>query len=86
MKLQKMQEMDMWVMEVLDWNEMKEQQGYQCLEMEQSVFSADGKEIITTRCPIRINRKKLFSNKPAPKLGEHNSKIINELNVFSVFK
>jgi crotonobetainyl-CoA:carnitine CoA-transferase CaiB-like acyl-CoA transferase len=82
--MQKMQTVDMWAMEVLDWNEMKEHEGYKCLEMEQCLISSDGKEIITTRCPIRFNGKKIFSNKPAPKLGEHNGKILNELNVYSV--
>ena len=47
-------------------------------------FTADGKEIITTRCPIRFNGKRLFSAKPAPQLGEHNVKILHELNDLSV--
>ena len=84
--LQKMQEEDMWAMEVLDWKKMKEHEGYQCLEMEQSIFSADGKELVTTRCPIRFNGRKLFTSKPAPKLGEHNRPILNQLNMLSVSK
>ena len=82
--LQKLQAADMWTMEVLDWTKMKEHEGYLCLEMEQSIFTADGKEIITTRCPIRFNGKRLFSAKPAPQLGEHNVKILHELNDLSV--
>lgn len=84
--LQKMQTADMWAMEVLDWKQMKEHEGYKCLEMEQTIFKSDGKQIITTRCPIRYNGRKLFTGKPAPKLGEHTAKILHELNVFSVSK
>ena len=84
--LQKMQEEDMWAMEVLDWKKMKVHEGYQCLEMEQSIFSTDGKELVTTRCPIRFNGRKLFTSKPAPKLGEHNRSILNQLNMLSVSK
>ena len=81
--LQKLQEADMWAMEVLDWKKMKEHEGYLCLDMEQSIFTADGKEIITTRCPIRYNGKKLFRNNSAPKLGEHTGRILHDLTVFS---
>jgi crotonobetainyl-CoA:carnitine CoA-transferase CaiB-like acyl-CoA transferase len=84
--LQKMQTADMWAMEVLDWKQMKGHEGYQCLEMEQIIFKSDGNQITTTRCPIRYNGRKLFSSKPAPKLGEHNEKILHEINAFSVSK
>jgi crotonobetainyl-CoA:carnitine CoA-transferase CaiB-like acyl-CoA transferase len=46
--------------------------------MEQSVKTATG-DIITTRCPIRINGKKIVSNQAAPQLGEHNQKIYQDL-------
>ena len=50
---------------------------YTTLRMEQTLNAA-GKEIITTRSPVRINGERLVSEKPAPKLGEHNKKIIEE--------
>ena len=53
-------------------------EAYQCLQMEQTL-NAGGKKIITTRCPIRINGERLYSEKPAPKLGEHNEKVMREL-------
>lgn len=64
----------LWAMEVLDWKKMTEHEAYQCLQMEQVLDMGD-KQLTTTRCPIRINGQRLFSNKPAPALGEHNEKI-----------
>lgn len=84
--LEKIRKADLWAMEVLDWKQMKEHEGYKCLEMEQSILTSDGKKIVTTRCPIRFNGKKLFAHKSAPKLGEHTGKILTELNAFSVSK
>jgi len=64
----------LWAMEVLDWEQMMEQQAYQVLEMEQVVHVGEN-TITTTRCPIRINGKRLYIDKAAPQLGEHNEKI-----------
>jgi CoA:oxalate CoA-transferase len=57
---------------------MTNSEAYKCLQMEQSVKTATG-DIITTRCPIRINGKKIVSSQPAPQLGEHNQKIHQDL-------
>jgi crotonobetainyl-CoA:carnitine CoA-transferase CaiB-like acyl-CoA transferase len=43
------------------------------------MVDVEGQKIITTRCPIRIDGERLYSNKPAPKLGEHNESILREL-------
>ncbi len=64
----------LWAMEVFDWEMMTNHEAYQSLDMEQMIKVAD-KEIITTRCPIRINGQKLVSAKPAPQLGEHNEQL-----------
>ena len=84
--LKDLRKADLWVMEVLDWKQMKKHEGYRCLEMEQSVLTSDGKEIITTRCPIRFNGKKIFADRSASRLGEHTAKILSEINVLSVSK
>jgi CoA:oxalate CoA-transferase len=76
--LERLQQHDIWTMEVLNWQQMKEQEAYKALQMEQTV-RVDDKEIITTRCPIRINGERLFANKRAPKLGEQTEKIKAEL-------
>jgi len=66
-------------MEVLDWKSLTAHEGYKTLEMEQPITTARGKRVITTRCPIRIDGQRLFSEKPAPTLGQDNEKIIMEL-------
>lgn len=76
--LNRLQKEGLWAMDVFDWDKMMNHPAYQQLGMEQTLV-AGGKEIITTRCPIRINGEKLYSDKPAPKLGEHNEKITGEL-------
>lgn len=69
-----LQQADIWAMPVLNWKELKESEAYQVLQMEQAI-EVDGKEVVTTRCPIRINGERLFSKKGAPGLGEHTQKI-----------
>ncbi len=73
-----LQRHQLWAMEVFDWEKMMNHDAYKCMQMEQSL-NVGGKEIVTTRCPIRINGERLFSDRPAPKLGEHNEKVIDEL-------
>jgi hypothetical protein len=47
--------------------------------MEQYIDLFGGNTIITTRCPIRINGKILKSETGAPKLGQHNQQILEEM-------
>ncbi|MET0391766.1 MAG: CaiB/BaiF CoA-transferase family protein [Chitinophagaceae bacterium] len=75
--LTRLQRQGLWAMEVFDWEKMMEHDAYRCLQMEQAVQAGD-KTITTTRCPIRIDGKKLFSGKPAPQLGAHNAKVYND--------
>jgi CoA:oxalate CoA-transferase len=77
--LERLHNEGIWAMKVLDWKQMKASSAYQSLQMEQEVELSSGEKIITTRCPIRINGEKLFSNKPAPHLGEHNKTIKQDL-------
>lgn len=67
--------LDLWIMPVLNWKEMEASQGYQILEMEQRVILNKSKSFLTTRCPIRINKKVLKSDKPAPEVGSGNETI-----------
>lgn len=69
--LKKTDALDLWVMPVLNWQEMKNSNGYKVLQMEQEIQLANGKKFITTRCPIRINKKLLLNTRPAPSIGEH---------------
>lgn len=77
--LEKLHAEDLWAMEVLDWRTLTAHEGYKTLGMEQPITTARGKRVITTRCPIRIDGERLFSEKPAPTLGQDNVKIELEL-------
>jgi len=76
--LDKLHAAGIWSMEVMDWRKMKDHEAYKVLKMEQTIVTASGKKMITTRCPVRINGELLSSRVPAPQLGEHNDKIKNE--------
>jgi crotonobetainyl-CoA:carnitine CoA-transferase CaiB-like acyl-CoA transferase len=73
-----LQQDGLWAMEVFDWEQMMNHEAYKSLQMEQTL-NVEGKEIITTRCPIKINGERLYSDKPAPKLGEHNERVMREV-------
>jgi crotonobetainyl-CoA:carnitine CoA-transferase CaiB-like acyl-CoA transferase len=75
--LSRLQQHGIWSMKVLDWQEMKKENAYQVLKMEQLVGTGE-KQFLTTRCPVRINGERLVSARPAPGLGEHNQKITSE--------
>jgi crotonobetainyl-CoA:carnitine CoA-transferase CaiB-like acyl-CoA transferase len=70
---------DMWAMQVLDWRGLMEEEGYQRLGMEQVIVTEAGKQIVTTRCPIRVNGQKMVSAKAAPLLGSDRESIVREL-------
>ena len=76
--LKKLHQQDIWAMAVLDWKELQEHPAYRYLQMEQEVVTGDGKKIITTRCPVRINGERLTNGKAAPQLGENTFSIIKE--------
>jgi CoA:oxalate CoA-transferase len=76
--LTKLQEQGLWAMEVFDWEMMVNHEAYKQLQMEQSIKTLT-KNIITTRCPIRINGERIFAAAPAPSLGEHNDKVYSDL-------
>ena len=72
--IKQLQSAALWAMEVFDWEKMVNHDAYKCLQMEQKIKSGDI-EFTTTRCPIRINNQRLFSSKPAPKVGEHTKQV-----------
>jgi crotonobetainyl-CoA:carnitine CoA-transferase CaiB-like acyl-CoA transferase len=77
--LQKMHDLDFWVMPVLNWEQLMQSSTYRALNMEQQLRVDDNIKIITTRCPIKYNKQYFLSSKPAPKLGEHTKEIKKEL-------
>lgn len=74
---------DVWCAPVLTLEELIAHDGFNALEMTQQVTrnkseTQNGRKfsLHTTRSPIRIDGQTLTSEKPAPKLGQHN-KLIN---------
>ena len=63
---------DIWCAEVLDYDMLTKEKGYQAINMELTVKTSNGLSIVTTRCPIHIDGELLLSERGAPLLGEHN--------------
>ena len=78
--IEQLHESGLWAMEVFDWEQMMQHEAYKVLEMEQELEVREQK-IITSRCPIRINGEKLYAHKAAPKLGQHNEQVLEELGI-----
>jgi crotonobetainyl-CoA:carnitine CoA-transferase CaiB-like acyl-CoA transferase len=70
---------DVWCAPVLTLEELVASEGFEAIGMTQEVVRAEGVtddgaelELTTTRSPIRIDGAPLRSDRPAPKLGQHN--------------
>ena len=68
---------DIWCAEVFNYEQLRKQEGYKQLQMEQEVETSAGIKLTTTRCPIRIDGEILLSAIGAPALGEH-TKLIED--------
>jgi crotonobetainyl-CoA:carnitine CoA-transferase CaiB-like acyl-CoA transferase len=69
---------DIWCSEVLDWPKLLSSEAFQQLDMLQTLENGKGLEILTTRCPFRLDRNVLKSARLAPKVGEHTDSITQE--------
>lgn len=70
-----------WCSEVLNWKQLIEHPGFKALDMLIHVGRPGHRDIITTRCPIRINGERNMSTKCAPALGADTEKIIEEYHL-----
>jgi len=70
---------DIWCAEVLSWDKLMHEEGFQVLDMLQDVKMSDGYEYRTTRSPITIDGELFKSAKGSPKLGEDNEQITTQL-------
>ena len=77
--LHKLRANDLWAMDLHDWVVLTQSQGYQSIEMEQTLHTPG--EIRTTRCPIRWNGHKLYAKRGAPRLGADTEDIIKEFGL-----
>ena len=69
---------DIWCSEVLDWPKLLGSEAFQQLNMLQALANGKGLEILTTRCPFRLDHQVLKNQKFAPKVGEHTEAITQE--------
>jgi crotonobetainyl-CoA:carnitine CoA-transferase CaiB-like acyl-CoA transferase len=67
-----------WCSDVLTWPKLTASEAFQALDMVQDVMCRGGSVLRTTRCPIRIDGEIYKSAKPAPAVGEHTSRILEE--------
>jgi len=70
---------DIWCADVLDWKRLLQHDAFQVLGMLQTVRRGNGTTYRTTRCPIRIDGQRLYSEKGSPDLGEDTDRITAEL-------
>lgn len=70
-----------WSSDVFDYKTLLNHEGYKVLQMDQKMTLPSGEKVHTLRCPIRVNDERIFSNKPAPRVGQHTENIINEFNL-----
>ncbi|MBS1512847.1 MAG: CoA transferase [Bacteroidetes bacterium] len=77
---------DIWCAPVMNYDELVQQDGYKVLEMEIVVHTSNGLDVTTTRCPIRVDGKKLVSQKGAPQLGEHNAAIEQQFQLEKIYQ
>ena len=74
---------DIWCADVLTWPELFQHDAFQALDMVQQVSRSGGINMLTTRCPIRVDGAILKSGKGAPRLGEDTRKITAEFFIKS---
>jgi crotonobetainyl-CoA:carnitine CoA-transferase CaiB-like acyl-CoA transferase len=77
--LARLEPADIWCAEVLDWQRLRDHEGYKVLGMEQTVRKGNGFEYATTRCPIRFDGERLYAERGSPDIGEHDREIGQEL-------
>jgi crotonobetainyl-CoA:carnitine CoA-transferase CaiB-like acyl-CoA transferase len=69
--LARMQPADIWCAEVLDWPALFASEAFRRMDLLQTVVSPDGREVRTTRSPIRVDAERERCRSAAPRIGEH---------------
>jgi crotonobetainyl-CoA:carnitine CoA-transferase CaiB-like acyl-CoA transferase len=66
---------DFWCSDVYNYGQLMKHAGYRAVAMEQEVQRPNGTKVRTTRCPIRIDGQRIYSDRAAPVLGDANEDI-----------
>jgi crotonobetainyl-CoA:carnitine CoA-transferase CaiB-like acyl-CoA transferase len=72
---------DIWCAKVLTWPEMMASEGFQVLDMLQTVTREDNVSILTTRSPLRVDGVRAKVERAAPRIGEHSARIREEFGL-----
>jgi crotonobetainyl-CoA:carnitine CoA-transferase CaiB-like acyl-CoA transferase len=70
-----------WCSEVLTYEQTLQHEGIKVLGMQQQVTLPHGGSLSTTRCPIRINGERLYSDVAAPRPGAQTDSINHQFNL-----
>ena len=70
-----------WCADVLRWPQLAAHPAFAALGMTQTIRSAGGATMQTTRCPIRIDGRRFCSEQGAPRLGADTEAIASELGL-----
>jgi CoA:oxalate CoA-transferase len=68
-----------WCARVLRYDELRQEPGYQALEVEQTVTRDGDFPVRTLRSPIRIGGQRQFNLEAAPRVGQNNERILAEI-------
>ncbi len=72
---------DVWCARIMSWEELFAHDGFKALGMLQQVVNSAGSSLTTTRCPIRLDGRRLAARLGAPKIGEHTDIIRTEFEL-----
>jgi CoA:oxalate CoA-transferase len=67
--------------DVLDWHELITNEAFQAIGMTQRIYRSNGTEMMTLRCPIRVDGQVMMSDIGSPTVGEHNQIILEQLGI-----
>jgi crotonobetainyl-CoA:carnitine CoA-transferase CaiB-like acyl-CoA transferase len=79
--LEKLETEGIWCSEVLTYAEALQHEGYLAQGIKQELALPDGGHLSTTRCPIRINGERLYSDIAAPSPGAQTEAINQQYNL-----
>jgi crotonobetainyl-CoA:carnitine CoA-transferase CaiB-like acyl-CoA transferase len=79
--LGRMQPLDIWCAEVMNWPALLENEAFRRLDMLQTVMRPEGQGVRTTSSPIRIDGERKQCTAAAPRIGEHTEELKTELGL-----
>lgn len=79
--LARLEPADVWCAEVLDWPGLFASDGFQLLDMLQTVTREDDVAIRTTRVPLRVDGRRAATERAAPRIGEHTAALRAEFGI-----